>query len=261
MGFNSQFRGYALSEESYIVSILSAEAVKASQTAYWLTQIPVAKVSTQTVKDIVGQVRDIENAVSSALRTAADKEVAIAAKLNAINCEKDCLKWVQAPCPVVTPAEEGASNQVSANLLVNGDFETGTFSPWSATSPGASVTIVTGGGAPNPYSGLYVAQMFQVSVNISQTIFNITGGIPVTLAFGVLGSVAQTRIRVNLDYRQGTTLISSDTRDILLSPSNNYITLYYIYPVPSGADNIVLTFTRLDSGSGYIAIDNVVLRV
>ncbi len=73
------------SEQGYLASILSAEVVKADRVAHWISLI--ADESVQSESDwnsIVSKAVAMEGALSDVVNSAANKEIAIAAKVAAV---------------------------------------------------------------------------------------------------------------------------------------------------------------------------------
>jgi hypothetical protein len=258
MAAEDQLLSIVVSEEVQIASILSAEAVKASQTAFWITQIPIARISAQPVSTIVNQIAEVQNSISCVMRSAADKEISIASKVNAIKGVRTNICWTQAACPSAPTASEDGEGPSTGDLIDNGDFETGNFTGWAQTD--SSVVAPTQVGVQgDPYSAFYVVEMASATSTISQAVGPIAGGQPVRLAFGAAGSTANLTLTLTLTYYQGATPISSDSKTNYLTPNNNYITFVYIFVPPTTADSLVLSFSR-NAASGFINVDNVTLQ-
>jgi hypothetical protein len=71
------------SEQGFLASILSAEVVKADTTARWVNIADVF-ISGQPINAIISLAVTVEDSVANVITAAADKEVAIAAKVAAV---------------------------------------------------------------------------------------------------------------------------------------------------------------------------------
>lgn len=86
------------SEQAFLASTLSAEASKASQTARWLSLFTPAAITGEGFNPIVQKAISVENAVAGVITSTANKEVAIAAKVSALNGNPLTLNWTNC-CP------------------------------------------------------------------------------------------------------------------------------------------------------------------
>ncbi len=256
MSTEDQILSIVASEEGYLASILSAEVVKTSQTAYWLSQISFAQISSQSIEKIINEIIDLDNSVSCILRTAADKEVGIAAKVNAVKGIKNCLTWAPGDCPCRDGGDNNDDEEASGELLINGDFETGDFSGWTETDANVIDTRLS---ATVPFSGYYVAELPSETSSISQAVSNIPEEVPIQISLGVRGTNFNHIMTMTLSFRSGTTVLSSEVKEVALDPRNQFITLLYVYKTPANTDNILLSFTR-DTSIRSIFIDNVSLQ-
>jgi hypothetical protein len=255
MGFKN-YLATIVSQQANLTSILSAEAVKTSQTAYWITQIPLSQILNQPVKQIIQEIVSVQRAIGCEIGSAADMEVAIAAKVNAVTGNKSSICWKRG-CDCCCPPVCEVSCAPTGNLIVNGDFETGNFSGWSATN----ATVVASGGAVASFSGTYVAQLTTATTGrISQNVL-ITGGCPLQITFATAAQTVNPTLTANLRYFQGTLALAPIvTKTIAYDNPNTFYTFVYLDTPPSNADNLTVEFVR-DTASGNVWIDNVTLEV
>ena len=86
MAIQDEILSIVASEQGFLASILSAEAVKASATAAWVTNIDISTlVSTETPNQVISKAINMECVIAHVIDAAADKEIAIAAKVGAVN--------------------------------------------------------------------------------------------------------------------------------------------------------------------------------
>jgi hypothetical protein len=72
------------SEQGFLASILSAEVAKTERSAAWISSIANASISAENAAVIISQAVTVECSISNLIKAAADKEIAIAAKVAAV---------------------------------------------------------------------------------------------------------------------------------------------------------------------------------
>lgn len=91
------------SEQGFLASILSSEALKTQTSARWLAIISEVSIGLEDFNAILAKSISIESSVANVIRATADKEIAIAAKVGAVLSNKCCPKitWIATP-PIST---------------------------------------------------------------------------------------------------------------------------------------------------------------
>ncbi|MDD2630680.1 MAG: hypothetical protein PHV61_11060 [Limnochordia bacterium] len=83
------------SEQAYLASILSTEAVKAEMAASMIGILDFEDEAAASPNLVLDKALRIEKSVASVIRAAADKEIAIAAKVSAVMGNPLCgIKWI-----------------------------------------------------------------------------------------------------------------------------------------------------------------------
>lgn len=251
MGFRN-FISTVISQQINLSSILSAEAVKSSQTAFWLTQIPLSQILNQPVNRIIDQIVDLQKAIGCEVGSAADMEVAIAAKINAVTGNKADICWKPGNNCCCCPRTTEVTCSPTGNLITNGDFEPD-LTGWAAVN---AVTDTT-----PEFSGMYVARLNSLTTgSISQNII-IPEGCPLQLSFAATAQNTVPTLTVNLRFRQGgAPILPVVTKTIMFDNPFSFYTYVYLITPPANADNVTLEFTR-NAVAGHIYIDNVTLEV
>jgi hypothetical protein len=143
----------------------------------------------------------------------------------------------------------GFASQASANLLVNGSFETGDFTGWTVNA-GATVVQQSGGlGGYSAEDGNYYAALGNVGLplgTVSQS-FTTTAGDSYTLTY-YLASNGTTPNEFRTDIN-GTTYF--DQTNISTQPYT-----LYTYTFTATGSSSTLTFYERDDPN-YLALDNV----
>ena len=158
----------------------------------------------------------------------------------------------------------GVSGVASANLITNGDFETGSFSSWSTSGltcsgVGSTFTNATGcvgyDGDPGPHAGAYAAYLGTAAAGgvISQS-FATAAGQDYMLDFYLAIGAYQGTSTPNSLLAQvgGTTLLS-----IVNGLAQDFH--HYVYNFTGSGGSMTLAFTHGDAPSFFI-LDNVSVR-
>lgn len=254
----SEFLSIIAEEEASLASILSAEAVKAVETARWITLISDDDIAQLPPGEIIRNVVDVQRSVSCVLSSAADKEIAIAAKTCAllggkcapitwqvVRCDRCC------PCPTEKCPSTG-------DVVINGDFEDIGPDPanpvlvgWTAIN--ARPRVRDGQPVSTFFSGNVVAVLGSPNVSanasISQTV-PVNGGCPYQLTFAGSGNPAGPIVTVQVEFRSNG-VISAFTKRITTLGSG-YHTFVYMLDAPEGATSATITFSKTLSGEIFI---------
>lgn len=84
-----------VSEEQQLASIISSEAIKASTTAAWISSITLASLLAEgdTLNEVISKAVCVQKTIGGVIEAAADKEIAIAAKVSAIASTPFPINW------------------------------------------------------------------------------------------------------------------------------------------------------------------------
>jgi hypothetical protein len=95
MAIPSAVLSAVVSEQQQLASILSSEAIKASTAAVWISSITLASLLAEgdTLNEVISKSVCVQKTVGGVIEAAADKEVAIAAKVAAINNAPFPISW------------------------------------------------------------------------------------------------------------------------------------------------------------------------
>ena len=254
----SEFLSIIASEEASLASILSAEAVKAGETARWITLISDSDLLQQSPGEIIEHIVNVQKSVSAVISSTADKEIAIAAKTCALLGNKCApITWQVIRCvePCPCPTEMCPS---TGNVIVNGDFEDIGADPanpvlvaWNAVN--ARPRVRNGQPISTFFSGDVVAVLGSPNVSgdasISQSV-PVNGGCPYQLAFAGSGNPAGPIVTVTVEFRSNG-VVSTLTRRITTLGSG-YHTYVYVLDAPEGATSATITFSKTLSGEIFI---------
>ncbi|HOB88001.1 MAG: DUF642 domain-containing protein [Bacillota bacterium] len=246
-------------EEESIASILSAEAVKAAETARWITLITDEDLEQLTPNEIIGSIVQIQRSVSCVLSSAAEKEIAIAAKLCALlgtKCGPIIWKVISRDKCLPCPEEQCPS---TGDVIINGDFEDTGSDPedpqlvgWDVVN--AEPRVRNGEPVSTVFSGNVVAVLGSPNTSqdasISQTV-PVNGGCPYQLTFAASGNPAGPTLSVQVEFFSNGSI--STFNRVITTLGQGYHTYVYVLDTPENATSATITFIK--EGAGESSID------